>query len=97
MDKQTNHQMESASAPVPDQLNARIGVLTRREVEARILAPVIDALAAEFGSERVHEILRNTIVQIAREQGAALVELMKGDSLCDFADSLRFWTQDNAT
>ena len=28
----------------PDTLNARIGVLTRREVEARILAPVIDAL-----------------------------------------------------
>jgi hypothetical protein len=30
-----------------ERLNA-IGVLTRREIEARVLAPVIDALAREF-------------------------------------------------
>ena len=27
-----------------DNLNAKIGVLTRREVEARILAPMLDAM-----------------------------------------------------
>ena len=32
----------------PDDLNARIGVLTRREVEARILGPVIEALGESF-------------------------------------------------
>jgi predicted RNase H-like nuclease len=86
------------SPPVlpPDTLNARIGVLTRREVEARILAPVIDALGREFGRDEVIAIVRETIIRIAQEQGAQLAKTMGGDSLAAFADSLRFWTQDNA-
>jgi predicted RNase H-like nuclease len=80
----------------PDTLNARIGVLTRREVEARILAPVIDALGREFGRDEVIAVVRETIIRIAQEQGAQLAETMGGDSLAVFADSLRFWTQDNA-
>lgn len=79
-----------------DQLNARIGVLTRREVEARILGPVIEALAEEFDRERVIEVLRKTIVNIARDQGAELAQMMGGNSLLELADSLAFWTQDNA-
>jgi predicted ArsR family transcriptional regulator len=82
--------------PPADDLNARIGVLTRREVEARILAPLVAALAAEFGRERVVEIVRTTIVDIARSQGAQMAQVMGGASLADFAETLRFWTQDNA-
>lgn len=80
----------------PDTLNARIGVLTRREVEARLLGPLIEALGAEFGRERVVEVVRQAIIRIAQEQGAALAEAMGGDGLLAFADSQRFWTQDNA-
>jgi len=80
----------------PDMLNARIGVLTRREVEARILAPVIEALGQEFGREAVIAIVREAVIRVAREQGAQLADTMGGDSLAAFADSLRFWTQDNA-
>lgn len=80
----------------PDTLNARIGVLTRREVEARLLAPLIDALGQEFGRERVIEVVRETIIRIAEEQGAALAQSMGSDGLPAFADSTRFWTQDNA-
>ena len=47
------------------ELNA-IGVLKRREIEARILAPLIEALGREFGGERVLQIVRETIVGIAR-------------------------------
>ena len=82
--------------PPPDTLNARIGVLTRREVEARILAPVVDALAAEFGRTEVIEIVRRTVVDVARQQGAALAIALEGDGLAEFAASLRDWTQDNA-
>jgi hypothetical protein len=88
--------MDSSSHIPPDTLNARIGVLTRREVEARILAPVIDALAAAFGREQVIAIVRAAIIELARKQGAALIEQMGGDSLHDFAGSLNFWTRDNA-
>ena len=80
----------------PDTLNARIGVLARREVEARLLGPLIEALGAEFGRERVIEVVRAAIIRIAQEQGAALAESMGSDGLPAFADSLRFWTQDNA-
>lgn len=83
------------SAP-PDTLNALIGVLTRREVEARILAPLIEALADEFGREPVLRILNKTVVKIAREQGAQLVDIMGDDTLPAFADSLRYWTQNDA-
>ena len=74
---------EARQGPVvgpPDRLNAEIGVLTRREVEARILRPVIDALGDEFGRQRVVEIVRDTIIRIAREQGALLAGNMGGSS-----------------
>ena len=80
----------------PDTLNARIGVLTRREVEARILAPIIDALGDAFGREAVIAVVRDAIIRIAQEQGMQLTATMGGDDLPAFAASLRFWTQDNA-
>ena len=45
---------DSNFIPPPDTLNARIGVLTRREVEARLLAPLVDALGEEFGLSLIH-------------------------------------------
>ena len=80
----------------PDTLNARIGVLTRREVEARMLAPLIEALGEEFGRERVVEVVRATIVRIAQEQGAALAASMGSDGLGAFAESLDAWKRDDA-
>ena len=88
--------MSEPSAPPPDTLNARIGVLTRREVEARILAPVIDALGQQFGRDAVIAVVREAVIGIAQQQGAQLAAAMGDDSLPAFADSLRFWTQDDA-
>lgn len=82
--------------PPTDDLNARIGVLARREVEARILKPVIEALAGEFGRDRVLAVLKESIVHLARTQGAELQQLMGGDGTTHFMESLRFWTKDNA-
>jgi hypothetical protein len=79
-----------------DDLNARIGVLTRREVEARILAPMLDAMGEAFGRERVLGVMRETIVRVAKKQGAELAGFMGGVTLQHFAQSLRFWTRDNA-
>ena len=79
-----------------DDLNAKIGVLTRREVEARLLIPLIQALGDTFGRDNVLTVVRDTIVKIARQQGAALSRQMGGDSLNQFMDSLAYWTRDNA-
>jgi hypothetical protein len=80
----------------PDHLNQLIGVLTRREVEARLLAPLVAALEMEFGEERVLQVVRKTIVAIARRQGADLVQAMGGDSLTHFRESLAHWTRGKA-
>ena len=56
------------------ELNA-IGVLKRREIEARLFAPVVEDLGRELGRERVLQIVRETIVGIARDQGRQLVQI----------------------
>ena len=57
-----------------DQLNKTIGVLARRETEARLMAPLIDALSKAFGREEVLAVIRDTVIKIAHDQGAALAK-----------------------
>lgn len=87
---------EHGSEMPEDNLNAKIGVLTRREVEARILAPMLDAMGETFGRERVLQVMRDTIIRIARKQGRELAGHMGGITLQHFAASLKDWTRDNA-
>ncbi len=78
-----------------DRLNA-VGVLTRREIEARILAPVIDALGQRFGRDEVVAIVREVVAGIAREQGRAMAASRSDASLTSFAQTLGPWTKDDA-
>jgi len=78
-----------------DRLNA-VGVLTRREIEARILAPVVDALGQRFGRDEVVAIVRDVVVGIAREQGRAMAEAGGDSSLAGFAATLEPWTRGGA-
>jgi hypothetical protein len=82
--------------PLPSDTLNQIGVLKRREIEARILAPLLTAFSEEFGRERVIEIARQVIVQIAREQGRSLAEHMGGNSLAHFVKSKENWVKDDA-
>lgn len=86
---------EKPEAPA-DTLTQKIGVLTRRETEARIVAPLIEALAEEFGREKVLEIVRQAVVRLAKDQGAELAEAMGGDDPATFLDSMKYWRQDGA-
>lgn len=79
----------------PDHLNA-VGILNRREIEARILAPVIDALGREFDRARVIAIVRDVIVEVARQQGEAMAAAGGNRSVGGFADTLEPWTRDGA-
>src|SRR5918999_1360897 len=78
-----------------DTLN-EIGVLKRREIEARILMPVLEALGQEFGRDRVFEVARRVIVDVARDQGRQLAERMGGNSLSHFATALEDWQKGDA-
>ena len=86
--------MERKQALVDD-LN-EIGVLKRREIEARVIAPLVEELSQEFGRERVLEVVRKVIIRIAAEQGGGLAARMGGDSPSHLADSLKDWKKDNA-
>jgi hypothetical protein len=86
---------KNANQTTPDQLN-ELGVLKRREIEARILAPLLEALSEAFDRERVLEVTKQTIAHIARQQGAALVEQVGGCTLIHFANSMEAWKKDDA-
>ena len=83
------------SLPTDAELNG-IGVLKRRLIEARIVAPLIKAFAAELGQARAHAIAREVITGIAREQGSALADSAGGRTLPQFAATLDRWTADDA-
>jgi predicted hydrocarbon binding protein len=89
LDEQTSGNMP------PDRLN-EIGVLRRREIEARILAPLLEALGDEFGRQRVLEVAREVIVEIAHQQGTQLAEGMGGSTLAHFAESMEAWKKGEA-
>ncbi len=83
------------STSPPDRLN-EIGVLKRREIEARILAPLLQALGRELGRERVLAVAREVIIGVAREQGDQLAQAVGGRTLGHFAGALDLWKKDDA-
>ena len=91
----TNAASARSHTPPPDTLN-EIGVLKRREIEARILGPFVEALAQEFDRERVVAILSETIINVARQQGAERAAAVGDDSLVAFAQSTGDWRKGNA-
>ncbi len=73
-----------------------IGILKRREIEARILAPILNALGQEFGRNEVFEITRRAVIAIAREQGRKLALQSEANDLRSFATSIASWSKDGA-
>lgn len=79
----------------PDTLND-VGVLKRREIEARIVAPLIQRLGEEFGHDRVTELAREVVVEVARSQGDEMAGALGGNNLDVFASSMENWTKGGA-
>ena len=87
--------IQKMAALPPDTLN-EIGVLKRREIEARIIGPIVDALSKEFDRARVLDIVGETIIQIARRQGAERAAQVGDNSLRAFSESSGDWSKNNA-
>jgi predicted ArsR family transcriptional regulator len=81
--------------PTDAELNA-IGVLKRRLIEARVLAPMLEAMSERFGRDAVQEIARSVIIALAEAQGAQLANAVGGCSLAHFEGSLDRWQADDA-
>src|SRR4051794_32545115 len=73
-----------------------LSLLRQREIEARIVGPLIRAFAAEIGEERTIGILRGVITDLAQQGGAALARTLGEHSLEAFARSLDRWRENGA-
>ena len=75
---------------------ARLTLLQQREIEARIVGPVVRAFAAELGQEKAVEILGRVIAELARQGGADLARRLGEQSLEAFARTLDLWRENGA-
>lgn len=74
----------------------RITLLQRREIEAKVVGPLIRAVRAEIGDERALTLLRGVIADLAREAGAGLARELGEVTLSAFATSLDRWCEGGA-
>jgi hypothetical protein len=91
-----NEKEQASAKPIPPDTLNEIGVLKRREIEARIIGPIVEALSKEFDRERVIAIVRETIVNVARQQGAQRAAQTRDNSLLAFSTSAGDWRKGNA-
>lgn len=80
----------------PDTLNEEVGILTRREIEARILRPFYKAVADELGAEKAKELLASIVIDTAKGLGATMRERAEDDSLEAFAAQWEPWFRGGA-
>jgi hypothetical protein len=77
-------------------MDANIRLITRREIEARMIVPLLEAFSNEFGRDVTIEIARQTIIQMAEKQGRQLAAQTEMHGLSEFAGVLESWMQDGA-
>ncbi|MDR1710679.1 MAG: L-2-amino-thiazoline-4-carboxylic acid hydrolase [Propionibacteriaceae bacterium] len=74
-----------------------IPILQRREIEARVLAPVYEIMVREFGEERAKAVLTEAIEKDAMRAGAAVSAGVAPDkTLRAFIDVQPLWTAGGA-
>ena len=67
-------------------------LLQQRGIEADVLIPLIRNLEKAIGKEKAHEIARNTVIEIAREQGRRFSELNGRKDLDGFRQIQDTWS-----
>jgi predicted hydrocarbon binding protein len=73
-----------------------ISILERREIEARIVGPLIRAICEELGRESALALVRGLIYRLGREAGAELARDLGEASLDAFANGLERWRRSGA-
>jgi hypothetical protein len=74
----------------------QLPLLEQREIEARIVGPLIRAFASELGEERTLEIVRDLIRDLARKGGNDLAQVLGEQTLEAFARGLDRWRENGA-
>ena len=73
-----------------------VPILVRREIEARMAGPLIEAFIAEFGREKTVAIASEVILKLAEESGQQLAERCGGNSLDHLSKGTGQWSAGGA-
>ena len=79
-----------------DTLNEEVGILTRREIEARILKPFYEAVAKELGKEKAQTLLKDIVIEAAEATGKDMRATVDSESLTEFAKQWEPWFRGGA-
>ena len=86
----------SSPEPGPESGECRLSLLRQREIEARIVGPLVRAMSAEIGQDRAIALLRSVIADLARQGGLDLARSLGEATLSGFASCLDRWTEGGA-
>lgn len=74
----------------------RLTLLERREIEARVVGPLVRGFERAFGEKKTLEVLREVIRELARESGEELARALGESSLEAFAGCIGGWNAGGA-
>lgn len=74
----------------------RMTLLQQREIEARVLGPLIRGFERAIGREQTIAVVREVISALARDAGAEMARLFGEASLTAFAGCLERWREDGS-
>ncbi len=75
---------------------SQISILARREIEARILGPILKAFIKEVGREKTLAIVGRIVETIAKEAGQQMAKTLGDNSLAAYARGHSLWTKEDA-
>ena len=89
---------ESAAptVPPPPTNGPGLSLLAQREVEAKIVGPLVRGFIAELGHDRALEVVRHVVAGLARDRGAELARAVGESSLRAFAADIDRWREGGA-
>lgn len=73
-----------------------VPILVRREIEARIAGPLIEAFMEKFGREETIAVASDIILKLAEESGQQLAERCGGNSLEHLSSGTGQWSAGGA-
>lgn len=71
-------------------------LIVQREIEARILGPILRDLFREFGEERVRKVVKKTVSRLSQEEGRRMRQASCGNTLHEFSLFLKDWQRNGA-
>lgn len=73
-----------------------VPVLLRREIEALMVKPFLDAFEKELGHEKTYEIVEKVIAEIAFEQGKDYAVVLGGNGIDALMGQAESWSSNDA-